>query len=143
VLGRFRSGGEIRLGDSVTESDGGEIVDESKRVKSGDRGGVEHGSSLVVGVPSGDSDNDVRDGLGELESGLVSKSSEEHGDELGSREDGGLSEVLDLGDEKTTRRRVRVSTGEAEKEKEEKVEKGGKEKTEGGLNDSPRLQRFR
>ena len=127
VLGRFRSGGEIRLGDSVTESDGGEVVDESERVESGDGGGVEHGSSLVVGVPSGDSDNDVRDGLGKLESGLVSKSSEEHGDELGSREDGGLSEVVDLGDEKTKkRRRKRESVLMKLERTEEKV--GGKER---------------
>jgi hypothetical protein len=63
--------GQISLGDTVTESDGGGVVNESERVQAGDSSSVGNSSSLNIGVVSGDSDNDIRDSLLELNSSSV------------------------------------------------------------------------
>jgi hypothetical protein len=88
--------GEIRLGDTVAEGDGGGVVDETEGVETGNVGGVNEGAALNVGVPSGDGDDDVRDGLLELCSGNVSQAAEVGSDELGKGEGVGLAKVVDL-----------------------------------------------
>lgn len=88
--------GEIRLGDTVAEGDGGGVVDETKGVEAGNVGGVNEGAALNVGVPSGDGDDDVRDGLLELCSGNVSQAAEVGSDELCKGEGVGLAKVVDL-----------------------------------------------
>jgi hypothetical protein len=72
------------------------VVDQSQSVQTSDLGGVQKRSSLSVGEPTGDGDNDVRDELVELGSGGIPQLGEVHRYELGSGEFGGLAEVLDL-----------------------------------------------
>lgn len=96
VLARLLDGGKVGLGDSVSQSGRGGVVDETEGVESSDFGGVDDGSSLDLGVPDRDSDDNVVDGGFELARSSVLESSEEHGVKLSRREDGGLSEVLNL-----------------------------------------------
>ena len=96
VLGVLDTLGEIGLGDSVSESDGGGIVDQPERVETGNVGGVEDGSSLNVGVPTGNGDDDVGDGSLELGRSSVPQLSEVRSNQLSGVENSGITEVLDL-----------------------------------------------
>ena len=63
--------GEIGFGDSVTESDGGGVVDESERVQASNSSGVGNSSSLDIGVVSRDGNDDIGNGLLQLDSSSV------------------------------------------------------------------------
>jgi hypothetical protein len=88
--------GQVGFGDSVTESDGGGVVDQSEGVQSGNLGSVVQGSSLDIGVPSGNGDNDVGNGLLELVLGDIPQLAEVGGGDLSEREGRRLSKVVDL-----------------------------------------------
>lgn len=88
--------GQISLCDSVAESNGGGVVDESEGVQAGNSSGVEESTSLDVGVVSWDSDNDVRNGLLELDSSDITELAEVSRDELGEGESCGFPKVVDL-----------------------------------------------
>ena len=96
VAGGLINGGKVGLGDSISESGSGDVVDESERVQSSDFGGIHDGSSLDFGVPNWNGDNDIVDGPLELLRGGVTKLSKEHRVELSRRENGRLAEVLHL-----------------------------------------------
>jgi hypothetical protein len=55
--------GQISLGDTVTESDGGRVIDQSKGVQSGDSSSVGNSSSLDIGIVSGNGDDDIGNSL--------------------------------------------------------------------------------
>ena len=89
--------GEVGLGDAVTESGGGSVVEEAERVEAGNLGGVEVGASLGVGEPERGGEDDVADtGTTELLGGGVTQLAEVHGEELGSGEDVLLTCEADL-----------------------------------------------
>jgi hypothetical protein len=92
----FGSLGEIALGDSVTESDSGSVVDETKGVESGNTSGIEESTSLDVSVPSGNGNDDVGNGLLELGGGNVTEFAEVGGNELSEGEGRWLAKVVDL-----------------------------------------------
>lgn len=92
-LGGF---GEIGLGDTVTESDGGCVVDQSKGVKTSNLSGIVKSSSLNVSVPTWNGDNDIRDGLLELCLGGISQFAEVGSGDLGEGKGRWLAKVLNL-----------------------------------------------
>lgn len=89
--------GQVSLGDTVTEGNSGAVVNESERIEAGNVGGVEQGTSLDVGEPSGNRNNDVRNGLLELSGSSVPELAKIGGNKLSEREVGGLAKVVDLG----------------------------------------------
>lgn len=93
--------GEIGLGDTVTESSGGGVVDETEDVQAGDFGGIEDGAALDIGEPGGNGDNAVRDGGLGLGGSDLSHLGEVHGEDLDGGEGDLLSLVVDLDGELT------------------------------------------
>lgn len=93
LLGRL---GQVSLGDSVAKRDSSGVVDQSEGVETGNLGGVVQRSSLDVGVPSRNGDDDVGDGLLELSLGGVLQLAEVRSDELSEGELGRLAEVVNL-----------------------------------------------
>lgn len=89
--------GQVSLGDTVTESNSGAVVDESERIEPGNVGGVEQSTSLDVGEPPGNRNNNVGNGLFELSGSSVPELAKVGGNELSEREVGGLAKVVNLG----------------------------------------------
>jgi len=88
--------GQVGLGDTVTEGDGGGVVDQTEGVEAGNLGSIVKRSSLNVSVPTWNGNNNVGDSLLELDSGGIPQFTEVGGDELGVRESGRLAKVVDL-----------------------------------------------
>lgn len=93
--GRFWVG-EVGLGDTVPESGSSCLVDETEDVQVGDGRGVKDSTPLNIGVPAGNRDDDVVDGVLEFGSSSVANLGEICANELSSGETLLLSEVLDL-----------------------------------------------
>jgi hypothetical protein len=96
VSGGFTGGGEVGLGDTVTEGGGSGVVDETERVESSDFGSIDNCSSLSLSVPNGDGDRNVVDGSLEFGGSGISELGEVHGVKLSRRESGLFSDVVDL-----------------------------------------------
>ena len=52
--------GKVGLCDAVTECGSGCIMDDAENIQVCDSGGVDDGTTLEIGVPSWDGDDDVR-----------------------------------------------------------------------------------
>lgn len=88
---------EVGFSDSITESGGSGVVDETKDTQTGDASSVGDSPSLDICVPNWDSQNDVGDANFELFGSDVSKLAQISTDELGSGELLRLTEVFYLG----------------------------------------------
>ncbi len=53
--------GEVSLGDTVTESSGGGVVEKTERVEAGDLGGIEISTALSIGEPERSGEDDIAD----------------------------------------------------------------------------------
>lgn len=80
------SSGQVKLGDTVTESDGSSIVHESQGLETGNLGSIEERATLGIGEPGRNAENDVADGSADLSLGGGLDLAEEHGGKLGSSE---------------------------------------------------------
>ena len=74
--------GEVGFGDTVAESGGGGVVDESEDVEARDRGGIVDRASLNVREPAGNGDDDIRNAGFEFCAGCVADATKIHGYEL-------------------------------------------------------------
>lgn len=102
--------GQVSLGDTVTKSNSGGVVDEPKSIETGDVGSVEQSTSLDVGEPSGNGDNNVGNGLLQLSGSGVSDLAKVGGNELSEREVGGLAKIVDLGNLKVSTKEIIIYT---------------------------------
>ena len=50
---------QVELGDTVSKSGGGVVVDESEHLEAGNLTGIEHGPTLDIGEPGGDTNSDI------------------------------------------------------------------------------------
>jgi hypothetical protein len=87
---------EIGFCDAIAEGDGGGVVDDTEGVETCDGSCVEDGSSLYIGIPAWDGDDDVADTCLELCGCCISKLTEIHAYELCGREGLPLAEVIYL-----------------------------------------------
>lgn len=87
--------GKVGLGDTVAKGDSGGVVDEAEGVEASDLSGVKERAALDVGVPSGDSNDNVRNVLLELDGGSVTELGEVSTNQLGVRLLSLLAKVVD------------------------------------------------
>lgn len=88
--------GQVKLGDTVTQSGSGGVVDQTEDVETSDLTGVNHGTALNIGEPGGNTDGDIGDGEFEFLGGNVLDLGQVHGNQLGCSELLLLAEVVDL-----------------------------------------------
>ena len=88
--------GQIQLGDPVTESSSGSVVNETEHVEASDFTGINHGPALDIGEPSRNTNGDVGDGLAEFLGSNIFDLGQVHGNQLSRREFLLLAHVADL-----------------------------------------------
>lgn len=88
--------GKVELGDTVTQSGSGGVVDQAEDVETGDLTGVDHGTALNIAEPGGNADGDIGDGELEFLGGDILDLGQVHGNQLGRSELLLLAEVVDL-----------------------------------------------
>lgn len=88
--------GEVQLGDTVSESGGGSVVNQAEDVETSNVTSIDHSAALDIGEPSGHTDGDIRDGKTELLGGDVLDLGQVHGNQLGCCELLLLTEVVNL-----------------------------------------------
>jgi NAD-specific glutamate dehydrogenase len=87
---------QVELGDTVTKSGSGGVVDKTQSIEAGNISGINHGTALHIGEPSGNADRDIGDRQLELLGGDILDLGEVHGHQLGRRELLLLALVADL-----------------------------------------------
>lgn len=95
AAGLLISGGEIKLGDTPSESSGGGIVHQAEELETGDIGSIHYAAALRVGEPRGNRQHNVGDGGSKLSGSGGLDLGEVHGHKLCRREDLVLSKVPD------------------------------------------------
>lgn len=95
VAGVFRFW-KIVFCDSIAEGGGCGVVDQPQDIKTCNGSSVQHGSSLDIGVPDGNSEHDVLNANFEFVGSDISQLAEIHPSELGSRERLRLAHIVDL-----------------------------------------------
>lgn len=88
--------GQVQLGDTVAEGSGGGVVDETESIETSNVSRIDHGPTLDIGEPGGDTDGDIGDRQLELLGGDVLDLGQEHGNQLGRRELLLLAKVVNL-----------------------------------------------
>ena len=84
------------LCDSVSECNGGSLVDQTERVQADHLSSIQNCSTLDIGVPSWNGNDHIRDSLFEFVGGDIPEFAEIGGDELGVGKCSGFPEVVDL-----------------------------------------------
>lgn len=87
---------KVELGDTVTKSGGGGVVDQSEHLEASDLTGIEHSPTLSIGEPGGNAEGDIRDGKSQLLGGDVSDLGQVHGNQLEAGELLLLAQVADF-----------------------------------------------
>lgn len=87
---------QVELGDTVTERGGGGVVDKAQSIEAGNISGIDHGTALHIGEPSGNADSDVGNWQPELLGGDILDLGKVHGHQLGCGELLLLALVADL-----------------------------------------------
>jgi hypothetical protein len=98
AAGLFLGTGEIQLSDTPAESGGGSVVDEAESIETSNLSRINHGPTLDIGKPCGNTDGDIGHGHGgiKLLGGDVLDLGQEHGNQLSGRELLLLAEEVDL-----------------------------------------------
>jgi len=96
TAGLLIGAGQVQLGDTVTQSSGGGVVDETESVETSNVSRIDHGPTLDIGEPGGNADGYIGDGQLELLGGDVLDLSQVHGNQLSRCELLLLAEVADL-----------------------------------------------
>ena len=77
---------QIALGDTVAESSGGGVVDQTEDVEVGDGSGIDQRAALDIGVPPRDGNHDIGDVCLELIRCDIAQFAQVHRSQLGRRE---------------------------------------------------------
>lgn len=88
--------GQVELGDTVTQSGSGGVVNKTEDVETGDLTSVNHSAALNIAEPGGNGDSDIGDGELELLGGDILDLGQVHGHQLGGSELLLLAEVVNL-----------------------------------------------
>lgn len=87
---------QVELGNTVTKSGSGGVVDKAQSIEAGNISGINQGTALHIGEPSGNADSDIGNWQPELIGGDILDLCEVHGHQLGRRELLLLAQVADL-----------------------------------------------
>jgi hypothetical protein len=96
AAGLLVGAGQVQLGDTVAESGGSGVVNETESIETSNVSRIDHGPTLDIGEPGGNADGDIGDRQLELLGGDVLDLGQIHGNQLGRREFLLLAKVVDL-----------------------------------------------